>query len=199
MDVKEILPKEGVVMTSQKLVNALALFSVLGGLLIILTQVWFYVTPDSIYATYLDQVGYIFVLLGAIGLYFGQFKNLGTFGLFSFIFLIIGLSLWLGVKWYQSFLIEDLLAFDSKVLDSLPTGFIGHMLSVYLLLIGVLLYGIANAWKGVRWAGWLLIIAAVAELIPFGTYVAQLIAGIGFAWLGITVRKNVKEEPGKLV
>ncbi|MBS4214890.1 hypothetical protein [Neobacillus rhizophilus] len=186
-------------MTSQKLVNALALFSVLGGLLIIVTQAWFFVTPDSIYATYLDQVGYIFILLGAIGLYFGQFKNLGAFGLFSFIFLIIGLSLWLGVKWYQSFLIEDLLAFDSKVLDSLPTGFIGHMFSVYLLLFGVLLYGIANAWKGVRWAGWLLIIASVAEVIPFGTYVAQLIAGIGFAWLGITVRKNVKEEPGKLV
>lgn len=180
-------------MTVRKIFDVLALFSILGGIIIAVAHVWFNVSPNNVYAFALDEIGWTLILLGLIAIYFRQYQKLGVFGFISFLFFMVGLTLYLAVKWLQTFMIGDLLAYDDKVIDSLPTAFAGEMFSLYSLLLGGVLFGIANAWKGVRSAGWLLILGVIADLIPFGSYVSQIIAGIAFIWLGYAVRKNASE------
>jgi len=184
-------------MTFAGLLRLFGLSSIIGGLAIALVQIWFYFDQDSFIATYFDQVGYSFIAFGIIGLYLSQYKSFGGFGLFSFIILSLGTSLWLGFKWFQTFVVADILKSAPELMDTgLHTAVFGMNLSLYSLLIGILLFAAISFWKGVlsRWGSAFLIIAVLAELVPYGSLVSQIIAGVAFILLGTSLWRGSNED-----
>ncbi|WP_338448008.1 hypothetical protein R4Z09_17365 [Niallia oryzisoli] len=184
-------------MTFASLLRLFGLSSIVGGLVIAFVQVWFYFDQDSFIATYFDQVGYSFIAFGIIGLYLSQYKSFGGFGLFSFIFLSLGMSLWLGLKWFQTFAVADITKGAPELLETgMHTAVLGMNLSLYSLLIGVLLFSVMSFWKGVvsRWGSAFLVLAVLAELVPYGSLVSQIIAGIAFILLGSSLWKGNNED-----
>ncbi len=184
-------------MTFDGLLRLFGLSSIIGGLAIALVQVWYFFDQHSFIATYFDQVGYSLIAFGIIGLYLSQYKSFGVFGQFSFILLSLGMSLWLGYKWFQTFVTVDLKKSAPELLNTgIHTAVFGMNLSLYSLLIGVFLFALISFWKGVhsRWGSAFLIIAVLSVLVPYGPLVSQIIAGIAFILLGTSLYKGNNED-----
>lgn len=179
------------------LLRPFGLSSFIGGLLIVLAHPWLYIDPESFIATYLNYIGYLLIAFGIIGLCLAQYKSMGLFGFFSFTILFFGMSMWLGLKWFHTFVVTDLLKSAPELMDSsLQATLFGTNLSLYSLLIGMILFAGISLWKGIvsPWGSSLLLIGSIAEIIkPFvelGSYeslVAPIIIGFSFSWLGCSL------------
>lgn len=180
------------------------LSSFIGGLLIILAHPWLYIDPASFIATYLNYIGYLLIAFGLIGFCLAQYKSMGAFGFFSFTILFFGMSMWVGFKWFQTFVVADLLKSAPELMDSgLHVTLSGMSLSLYSLMIGLILFAGISLWKGIvsPWGSSLLLIGSIAEIIkPFfeiGSYeslVASMIIGIAFSWLGCALFLKKQED-----
>lgn len=175
----------------------------MGGLLVALVHPWLYIDPESFIATYLNYVGYLLIAFGMIGLCLAQYKSMGVFGFFIFTILFFSMSMWLGVQWFQTFVVADILMSAPELMDSgLQATLFGTNLSLYSLLIGLILFASTSLWKGIvsPWGSTLLLIGSLAEFIkPFvelGSYeslVAPIIMGIAFSWLGYSLFQRKQE------
>lgn len=167
--------------------------SILGGLFLFVAQLWFYFNPESYPATTINYIGFLFILFGLFGVYLKNYESVGAFGFIGFLLALIGLVLYLGFTWFQLFVVADILAIDPQIMETgVPTAFIGFMASLYTLLIGLLLFAISNFMKGkeTRLGAGLIILAAIAQLIPYGDKISQLILGVAFIFLGSVLLKT---------
>ncbi|MCQ6275014.1 hypothetical protein JMM81_08575 [Bacillus sp. V3B] len=184
-------------MSFSSLLRPFGLCSFIGGLLIALVQPWLYVDPESFIATYLNYIGYLLIAFGMIGLCLVQYKSMGVFSFFSFTILFFGMIMWLGVKWFQTFVVADILISAPEVMDSgLQATLFGMNLSLYSLLIGMILFAVISLWKGIvsPFGSSLLLIGSITEIFrPFvgtGSYesiIAPIIIGLAFSSLGYSL------------
>ncbi|WP_428908200.1 hypothetical protein [Niallia sp. Krafla_26] len=191
-------------MEHRSLLRLFGICSLIGGLLIALFQVWFYLDPISFVATYFDHVGWAFITFGFIGLYLVQYRQTGGLGFFSFLILSLGLFQWLGYKWFLTFAAPDLRRSVPELLDSgLQSVFYGVEMSNYFLQISFFLFAVITLFKGVlsRFGASLLLIgsatafnAQMEEIIFYSPLVPQVLIGLAFAWLGYSLLRLAHDE-----
>jgi hypothetical protein len=184
-------------MTISKLIRSLGFFSLAGGLLMIVTQLWFLVFPESFTVEYFDHLAYTLILLGIIGLYISQYEKLGISGFITFILLISSMSLYLGAKWFITFAVNDIDKASPELLENgLDTVDFGFMLSLYSVFIFIFILGILLALKGTlpRIPAYLIILTPLIDFVPYGSSVSQIVAGVAFTWLGYSLWKGNQGE-----
>jgi hypothetical protein len=175
------------------------IFSIVGGFLIALAQLWLQFDSQSFIAAYFHLVGLVSIAIGLIGLYLIQYKFIGGFGFFSFALLSISLHLWIGYHWFQTFVYLDLLKSFPDMIDTVSSSMIyGKNLALYSLLSSILIFSGISLWKGIlsRWSTALLFLAPFTILIPYGSISAYSLAGVSFIWSGITLCKGNTNETG---
>lgn len=175
------------------LIRTLGFFSLAGGLLMIVTQLGFFVSPEFFAFEYIDHLAFVLILLGMIGIYISQFDKLGISGLTTFILMISSMSLWLGAKWFISFAINDIDKASPELLENgLETVEFGFMISLYSLFVFIFIFGILLALKGTlpRIPAYLIILCPLVEFVPYGSNISQIVAGIAFTWLGYLLFKG---------
>lgn len=182
-------------MSLSSLLRVCGILSVIGGLLFLAMPVWYNVSSEV--GAFVDLVGLVLLLFGIIGIYLRQIKESGLVGLITFIFALIGTVLWTSFKWASAFVVPVLEKQAPEIINT-PADLleIGMGISLFSFFIGWFLFALATAWKGVlpRWGAILLILAMITEFIPYGYYVAQPLAGLGFIWLGYFLWKGKYEE-----
>lgn len=181
-------------MALSNLLRILGLSSFLGGLMISIVQPWFYIDPGSFSASYIDYMGYILILLGIIGLYLAQYNEIKSFGLLIFVFVLISHSMWLGYKWFLTFVNADLIRSAPEIVPGdLPATNYGADLSLYGLMICLTLFALLSLWKGKvsRIGSSMLflgtsgaLVEMIAEIIPYQLLIPHGVIGLSFAWLG---------------
>ncbi|WP_026575683.1 hypothetical protein [Bacillus sp. UNC438CL73TsuS30] len=162
------------------------------GILFILTAI-LYLTSSDKAADYVNLAGMAFMLLGLVGIYLRQMKEVGMFGFIVFIITFIGSVLWAGFGWAGTFIKPLLEDQAPELLKQAPPGMMPSMLTFF---IGLFLFGIVTALKGVlpRVAAILLILVPILNFVPYGEYVAQPLGGISLLWLGYAVWKGKYEN-----
>lgn len=186
-------------MTLKDMKRVLGIFSIVGGFLISLAQLWLQFDSQSFIAAYFHLVGLVSIAIGLIGLYLIQYKSIGGFGFFSFALLSISLHLWIGYHWFQTFVYLDLLKSFPDMIDTVSSSMIyGKNLALYSLLSSILIFSGISLWKGIlsRWSTALLFLAPFTILIPYGSISAYSLAGVSFIWSGITLCKGNTNETG---
>jgi hypothetical protein len=156
-------------------------------------------------------IAYLLGLVGLVGLYARQAQKAGILGLIAFLLTFLGLALKYGWQWLETFIFPMLAQTTPRLLDhpeqypDLPTlqvlG-VEDPISLLLLLVGVLLFGVASLRARVfpRWAALLVLVGAVLDLVmtfvgvdfPF----AAAVAGPGLAWMGYVVWSG-KQTPSE--
>lgn len=82
------------------------------------------------------------------------------------------------------------------ILEDNPASLITAVnLSLYPFFIGILLFGLMTAVKGIlpRWPSLLLVAVPIIDFIPYGFFVAQPLAGVALIWLGYSLSKEKAE------
>jgi hypothetical protein len=182
-------------MPISSLLRVCGIFSVIGGLLFLAMPVWYNVSLEV--GAFADLIGMVLLVFGIIGIYLRQINASGLLGLITFIIVLIGTVLWTSFKWASAFIVPILEKLAPEILNTPPKILeIGMGISLFSFFIGWFLFALVTAWKGVlpRWGAILLILAMITEFIPFGYYVAQPLAGLGFIWLGYFLWKGKYEE-----
>ncbi|MFP7298914.1 hypothetical protein [Neobacillus niacini] len=184
-------------MPISSLIRNLGIFSLFGGLLMIVTQIWFLVNPEAFTAEYLDHFAFVLILLGMIGIYIAQFDKLGVPGFITFILMIASMSLWLGAKWFITFAINDIDKANPELLENgLETVGMGFTISLYSLFLFIFIFGILLAVKGTlpRIPAYLIILCPLVDFVPYGSNISQMVAGVAFTWLGYALWKGKQGE-----
>lgn len=136
--------------------------------------------------------------LGLFGIYLRQREAVGIVGFIVFVLSVIGTVMWAGFGWAGAFVVPVLEDLAPEILSDSPPGLInvGLMVSLVSFFIPILLLGLVTAWKGIlpRGAGILLVIVPILDFIPYGSYVAQPLAGVSLLWLGYAIWKGEYQE-----
>jgi hypothetical protein len=156
-----------------------------------------YLTGSYLVAASLSLLAGILLIWALIGLYAPQSRAAGTFGLWAFILAFVGAALNLGNNWAELFVWPTLALVAPDVISGKSTEAPSYLasgisLSVPLLGIGVVLFGIATFIARVypRWAAALLIVSIPVTIIlsptpgTFQESIGQILFGIAFAVLG---------------
>jgi len=150
----------------------------------------------------LDVLLLVLLSLGVVGIYLYQAKQTGALGMIGFLVFFFGLALMSGAVRSSAFILPWLaVAAPPELLAAEPTGvlYAGFLLTIVLLALGGLLYGLASLRAGVlpRGASVLLMIAAVLAAvmqfleIPF----AGVFVGAALAWMGYALWYAAADEP----
>ena len=155
-----------------------------------------------------------FGILGMVGLYARQVKEVGWLGLAGFLLFSLWFAFILGFSFVETFILPSLATEAPKVVD----GFLGMFtstaseinlgilptiwtLTAPLYVLGGLLFGIATFRAGIlpRWAGALFVIgtalAPVAALLPLEHQPKVAVpVGIALAWLGYALWSERREQ-----
>ncbi|MGG1678278.1 hypothetical protein ACIFOT_21445 [Neobacillus sp. NRS-1170] len=170
--------------------------AIISGILTVSLAIW-YNTSMEAFGSYVDLISMLFLALGLVGLYLRQAKEFGIFGFIIFLLVFFGSIMWAGHGWTVSFLVPSIEDSAPAILDD-PSDLLntGVALSLYPFFIGVLLFGLWTAIKGVlpRTPAILLVIVPILDFFPFGSYVAQPLAGIAILWLGYSLLKGASQE-----
>ncbi|MFZ0445511.1 MAG: hypothetical protein WAM95_13000 [Bacillus sp. (in: firmicutes)] len=197
-------------MENRSLLRLFGLCSFIGGLMIVLSQIWFYIDPVSFIATYFDHMGWFFITLGIVGLYLIQYRELGGLGFISFLLLSIGMFHWLGYKWFLTYAAPDLRKIVPELLDSgLQSVLYGIELSNYILQVGFFLFAVISLFKGIlsRWGLSLLLIGSALAFntqmeadVLYSPLIPQVMIGLAFVWIGFSMftgdQENSYDEDG---
>lgn len=179
-------------MTLSSFIRFTGLCSVIAGILFVSLSIW-YNTGMHAFGAYVDLIGMLFLLLGLSGMYLVQAKAFGKAGFIVFLIVFFGAAMWTGHSWVNAFLIEVLEKAAPEVLEEPPAKLMtGISLSLYPFFLGLLLFGLFTALKGIlpRWPALILVIVPILDFIPYGSYVAQPLAGAALVWLGYSVWKG---------
>jgi hypothetical protein len=191
-------------MEHRSLLRLFGLCSFIGGLLIVLSQIWFYIDSVSFIATYFDHMGWFFITLGIIGLYLVQYRESGGLGFISFLILSIGMFHWLGYKWFLTYAAPDLRKSVPELLDTgLQSVLYGVELSNYILQVGFFLFAVISLFKGIlsRWGLSLLLIgsalafnAQMEAVVLYRPLIPQVMIGLAFVWIGLSMFTRDQEN-----
>lgn len=146
----------------------------------------------------------IFLLFGAMGVYFRQWPNPRFFATLAFIAACIGAALLVALEWTELFLARDIATNFPDVLEKLevadglsPFDW-GTMLAAGVFALGWILLSISSMLNGPfsRWPGILIIVGfcAVPALsaslpMPYGPMIGSAIIAAGLGWLGRNVMR----------
>jgi hypothetical protein len=197
-------------MENRSLFRLFGLCSFIGGFMIVLSQIWFYIDPVSFIATYFDHMGWFFITLGIVGLYLVQYRESGGLGFISFLLLSIGMFHWLGYKWFLTYAAPDLRKIVPELLDSgLQSVLYGIELSNYILQVGFFLFAVISLFKGIlsRWGLSLLLIGSALAFntqmeadVLYSPLIPQVMIGLAFVWIGFSMftrdQENTYDEDG---
>ena len=145
-------------------------------------------------------IAYLLCLVGLVGLYARQAEKAGILGLVAFLLTFLCITPRFAWYWIETFVFPILAQAAPRLLDNpepVPPALnvfgAVDQISVLLLLVGVLLFGVASLRARVlpRWAAVLVLVGTAVPLvlsfvgveIPFVGTVATL----GFAWMGFAV------------
>jgi hypothetical protein len=156
-----------------------------------------YLTGSYLVSASLSLLAGILLIWALIGLYAPQSRAAGTFGLWAFILAFVGAVLNLGNNWAELFVWPTLALVAPDVISGKATEAPSYLasgisLSVPLLGIGVVLFGIATFIARVypRWAAALLIVSIPVTIFlsptpgTFRESIGQILFGIAVAVLG---------------
>jgi hypothetical protein len=135
----------------------------------------------------------VLALLGLVGLYASQPEETGTLGLIGFLVAFIGTVMTAGLLWSAAFVGPWLAEAAPELLDTEPAGLFaaGFMLSLVLLALGWLLFGLASLQARVlpRGAAILLMVGSVLFFVIFLLEVpgSSVVFGAALAWMGYTL------------
>src|SRR5215472_11604541 len=145
-------------------------------------------------------MAYLLCQVGLIGLYARQAEKAGILGLVAFLLTFFCIAPRFAWYWIETFIFPILAQAAPRLLDNqepVPPALnvfgAVDQISVLLLIVGVLLFGVASLRARVlpRWAAVLVLVGAVLDLVmtfvgvdfPF----AAVVAGAGLAWMGYAV------------
>lgn len=145
-------------------------------------------------------IAYLLCLVGLVGLYARQAEKAGILGLIAFLLTFLCIVPRFAWYWIETFVFPILAQAAPRLLDNpepvppaLTVFGAVDQISVLLLLVGLLLFGVASLRARVlpRWAAVLVLVGAAVDLVmtvvgvdfPFGAAVA----GPGLAWMGYAV------------
>ena len=173
-------------MTAARVVKWFAGLGLVGALFTIVMFVLKLALPESRLGGYFDLAGSLLLVFVLIAIYFVHRKKSGTYGLVTFIFGLIGTSLYISVKWVHSFVVPELTIYAPAFAEEPSlTIMIAQMGSFAFFMIGWILVGILVVKKGVlsKLSGILLIIAPVLDFLPFAALVAQPLFALAILWV----------------
>lgn len=145
------------------------------------------------FSSYVDLISMLLLVLGIVGLYLYQAKEFGTIGFIIFLLTFFGAIMWAGHSWVNAFVAPILEKTAPEIIVEPPTLLItGVALSLYPFFLGLLLFGLWTAIKGVlpRAPAVLLIVVPILDFIPYGYYLSQPLAGVAILWLGFSIWKG---------
>lgn len=176
------------------------LCSIITGILFLSTAIWYNTSLEG-FGAYVNLAGMAILPLGLVGIYLRQRNAVGILGFIIFVLAIIGTVLWAGFGWAGAFVVPVLEELAPEILSDTPPGLIniGLMISLLGFFIPLFLLGLVTAWKGIlpRVAAILLVLVPILDFIPYGSYVAQPLAGVSLLWLGYSIWKgDYQEEKG---
>ena len=173
--------------------------SIISGILFLSLAIWYNTSLGQIGA-YVNLIGMVFLLFGLVGIYLYQMNAVGVFVFITFVLFFIGTALWMGFGWVEVFVIPALEEIAPEILADSPPALlnIGMFTSLIFFFVGLLLFALVTAWKGIhpRGAAILLVLVPFLDFIPFGSYVGQPLAGVALIWLGYSIWKGKYEEVG---
>jgi hypothetical protein len=174
------------------------LCSMIAGVLFLSLSVFYNVSSLSGIGSFVNLLGMALLALGLVGIYLRQMNAVGVFGFIVFLIAFIGTILWAGWGWAGAFIVPVLEDLAPELVKDVPPGLIstGMMISLLTFFGGLVLFGIVTALKGIlpRGAAILLIIVPILDFIPYGSAIAQPLAGVALLWLGYAVWKGNYEE-----
>ncbi|WP_053365879.1 hypothetical protein [Bacillus sp. FJAT-27245] len=176
------------------------LCGIIAGVLTISLSVWYNISMEA-FGSYVDLIGMLFLLLALIGIYLVNAIGFGKTGFGIFLLTFFGAAMWTGHSWVNAFVVPVLEENAPAVLEEVPPLLMtGVSLSLYPFFIGLLLFGVLLALKGVlpKWAGIILALVPILDFVPYGSYVAQPLAGVAILWLGWVIWKEQYNKPAKL-
>lgn len=203
-------------MVSSRLIRLSGLAGMLGGSLWVLVALAFTYflagKPESVTAltriwTFINTLdlflGSVLVFLALIGLYAHQSKALGVFGLIAFLIAFVGMTLFFGFRWGNTFIVPEIARAQPDFLDAVQEKLsgslaMGYMLTFSIFSLGWFLFGLASLRGGVlprrpvavvMIGGGLMI---TAPLLQFP--LAVILFGLGFAWLGYSLWVEADEQ-----
>jgi hypothetical protein len=212
------LASKGAIMSSATLIRWSGLAALVGNALLAVVSVAFvFAFPEDVAQTVTSNtwlvlnvlilIAYLLCLVGLVGLYARQAEKAGILGLVAFLLTFLCIAPRFAWYWIETFVFPILAQAAPRLLDNpepVPPALnvfgAVDQISVLLLLVGVLLFGVASLRARVlpRWAALLVLVGAVLDLVmtfagvdfPFGAAVA----GPGLAWMGYAVWAH-KEAP----
>lgn len=157
-------------MPLNQVLRSFALIGIIAAIIHIGSITYAYIHPETNVTNIIDVFVLSLIFIGLICSYLAQTKDLGRFGLISFIVLSIGFILVCGLEWMNAFtrpILESLS--PSLNFDNLPSPLIEGMAASFLTFnLGLLLFGISilKSSKISRWPGLLFIMAIAANFAP---------------------------------
>lgn len=162
--------------------------------------IWYNISSLEAIGSYLNLIGMAFLLLALAGIYLRQMNAIGIVGFIIFLISFIGAVLWAGFGWVGAFVVPALEEVAPEIVSGDPPEMInlGLTLSMVTFFGGMLLFGLVTAWKAIlpRGGALLLALVPILEFIPYGSNVAQPLAGVALIWLGYALWKGNYEEVG---
>lgn len=179
-------------MTVSSFIRFGAMSSIIAGILTVSLSLWYNISMEA-FGSYVNLISMLFLVLGIVGLYLYQAKEFGTIGFIIFLLTFFGAIMWAGHGWVEAFMISILEETAPAILENPPPLLMtGVALSLYPFFIGLLLFGLWTAIKGVlpRIPAIVLILVPIVDFIPYGFFISQPLAGVAIAWLGFSVWKK---------
>ena len=141
----------------------------------------------------------VLILIALAGIWLGQAKRAGALGVTGFVVAFVGTVMLASLEWSTAFLFPWLAESAPGLLDADPTGtaLAGFVVTVLLLTVGWILFGVASLRARVYPRGpiWLLILGTVGVLAlgsadaPF----LDVMWGLGLAWLGFAIWSGARK------
>ena len=143
------------------------------------------------------MLGFVALLIAAVGAYGWGFHKAGKLGLFGALGAIVGTMLLGGDLWFETFAVPWLADEGPAVLDTDPTTVIaiGAIASYLSFAIGWALFGIAS-YRARVFPKTISVAIAVGGLIGFSALLAPMGIPIGLAvaWLGAWMVRSLRAE-----
>ncbi|WP_316568184.1 hypothetical protein [Neobacillus sp. YIM B06451] len=179
-------------MSYSSFIRFTGLCGIIAGLLFVSLSVWYNISMEA-FGSYVDLIGMLLLLFALIGIYLVNAKNFGNLGFGVFLLAFFGAAMWTGHSWVNAFIVPVLEESAPAILDKPPALLmVGVSLSLYPFFIGLLLFGLLLALKGIlpKWPGIIMALVPILDFVPYGSYVAQPLAGVAILWLGWVLWKE---------
>jgi len=206
-------------MSASDLVRWGALSAVVGGALLVVTDLWGLLmegfggaqpfsetaqTASFALTGVLSLLAAVLILFGLVGLHLRQSERAGILGVLGFALAFLGTALVVGLSWALLFVAPSVAVEAPEFLDAeqvagpLNAGFI---LTSLVLAVGWALFAFAALRAGTypRWVAIVLVVAALIQFLPFpGT---ALVFGVAVALVGffaLTGGRTSDEQPSRV-